>query len=866
MVEIMSEPSSEVAQLQQNLIAFEVAKDRYQAIMDTADHIIIGLNADHTIFEWNKSAERFHGWPKEEALGKNYLEQFVLEEMQEKVAFEVNKVLEGLPSERFENPIITRQGIRIILWNMTRLVGADNQPYSIMAIGQDITTYKQAEKEARQSAAKYHEFLVAEQRRLRDLALLDRVRSALARELDLRKLFHIVVEGMAETFGYTLASLYLLEGDKLILQHQIGYDAVTREINIADGVHGKVVHTGQPILLENVNNYPAFWGDKAEVVSRISVPLFDQNVVVGTLNVESVEGVELTEADLALVMALSQHVSIAIERARLYTEVSRSEERFRIMFESAPIGLAITQIDGRFLQVNPAFCRVLGYSPTEILNMNVADISYAEDMALDRELHTELLQGKRDNYEMEKRYIAKDGRVLHTILQATQVKTADGHPLYTIGQIVDISERIQIEKDEREQRQLAETLSRIGLALSETLDLPSLLNMICRESVNLLQVHTALIWLVEGDEMVGFAAHGFGREKFIGLRRHKSDEASLAVRIVQNNRSEYVNNAQQSEQLDIKILQKYKCQAVLGVPLAKGSEVIGVLMIVDNQHPERFDTSDLKTALVLASHAAVAIENARLYHDLEKRVAERTYDLQTAIEELKKLDKLKTKLIDDISHELRTPTSNVLLYLDLLERGAEEKQARYQQVLRSEINRLAKLVEGIVRLSDVDMLRSEALFTAVDFSYLVKRAVESFQERAHEKGINLSLDVEDDLPRILGDQKQVDETLRHVLTNAINYTPYGQISIHAFQHQTDDEAVVCVEIRDTGMGIAQEDVPYIFERFYRGHGVSQLTFPGAGLGLFIAQEIVELHGGQLTVSSQVNEGSTFRIYLPIASS
>lgn len=427
-----------------------------------------------------------------------------------------------------------------------------------------------------------------------------------------------------------------------------------------------------------------------------------------------------------------------------------------------------------------------------------------------------------------------------------------------LGQLGDISERIQAEITEREQRVLAETLSRVGLALSETLDLPALLNMICRESVNLFQVNSAFVWLVEGDEMVGFAGHGYGREMFLGLRRPLSDQVTLAARIIRQNRPNYINDALHADNVEMALMEQYGCQAILGVPLAKGGEVIGALMILDRQRPFRFAESDLKTATVLGSFAAVAIENARLYNDLETRVAERTYELQTAYEELKKLDRLRTKLIDDISHELRTPTSNVMLYLDLLERGPLENQSRYLNVLRAEMTRLSRLVEGIIALSEVDLLRSRARFSAVNLNQLVEQMVTSFEKQVRDKGLELIVELDNDLQTVWGDEKQLAEALRHLMTNAVNYTQAGHIHIRTFA-----QINMCVEIADTGIGMEPEDLPHIFDRFYRGKGVSQLTFPGAGLGLFMVKEIITLHGGQVTVRSQLNEGSTFCICLPV---
>jgi signal transduction histidine kinase/HAMP domain-containing protein len=188
---------------------------------------------------------------------------------------------------------------------------------------------QQAEDALRGSEQRYRALCATAQRQAQELLLLDQVRTALARELDLPAVIRTVVEGIAQTFGYTQVSLYLLEGDLLRLQHQVGYERVIAQIPITQGVSGRVARTGQPVLLEDVRADPTFLGAIEGIVSEVCVPLCDQSRVVGTLNVESTHGVTLTEADLRLMTALSEHIGIAIGRARLYAEVRESAESLR---------------------------------------------------------------------------------------------------------------------------------------------------------------------------------------------------------------------------------------------------------------------------------------------------------------------------------------------------------------------------------------------------------------------------------------------------------------------------------------------------------------------------------------------------------
>jgi diguanylate cyclase (GGDEF)-like protein/PAS domain S-box-containing protein len=164
-------------------------------------------------------------------------------------------------------------------------------------------------------------------RQSKELRLLHEVRTAIAGELDMNRIVHRTVEAVVETFGYTLVSLYLREGNLLILQHQVGYDQVIPTIPITSGVSGRVVRTGKPVFLEDVHNDPSFLGAQEGIVSEVAVPIMDDGRVAGILNIESRYGVKLAEADLRLMIALSEQIGIALSRARLYESLTRNNER-----------------------------------------------------------------------------------------------------------------------------------------------------------------------------------------------------------------------------------------------------------------------------------------------------------------------------------------------------------------------------------------------------------------------------------------------------------------------------------------------------------------------------------------------------------
>ncbi|HSD84054.1 MAG TPA: PAS domain S-box protein, partial [Anaerolineae bacterium] len=246
---------------------------------------------------------------------------------------------------------------------------------------------------------------------------------------------------------------------------------------------------------------------------------------------------------------------------------------------------------------------------------------------------------------------------------------------------------------------------------------------------------------------------------------------------------------------------------------------------------------------------------------LEQRVLERTQELAAANARLTELDRLKSKFVSDVSHELRTPIANLKLYIDLLERGKPEKYSHYVTVLQQQVRRVAALVDDILDLSRLERRKEQGVsYEAVALNDVIKQVVLAHQPRAEANGLRLTFEPTPDLPPVLGDANQLAQVVTNLVANALSYTTAGYVQVST---QLRNERV-CLCVEDSGSGIPAEDLPHIFERFYRGQLVLKNDIPGTGLGLAIVKEIVDLHQGQLEVDSRLGEGTIFRAWLPMA--
>jgi PAS domain S-box-containing protein len=303
----------------------------------------------------------------------------------------------------------------------------------------------------------------------------------------------------------------------------------------------------------------------------------------------------------------------------------------------------------------------------------------------------------------------------------------------------------------------------------------------------------------------------------------------------------------------------------IDAPLIVLGRQIGLLSVAATQW-NAFQGEMVDVAREVADVLAVAIQNAHLLEraqrqtrELEQRVIERTRELAAANERLTELDRLKSKFVSDVSHELRTPIANLKLHVELLEHGRPDKRAHYQAVVRQQARRLSQLVDDILNLSRLDMVSERATLGLVDLNFVVEQIVAAHQPRAEAAKLTLSFDPQPGLPPVRGEVNQLAQVVTNLVMNAVNYTPQGLVRVTTLRQ--GDEA--CLQIEDSGIGIDPADLPNIFDRFYRGRGSQRSETPGTGLGLAIVKEIIDLHNGRIEVNSQMRQGTTFKVWLPL---
>jgi len=232
------------------------------------------------------------------------------------------------------------------------------------------------------------------------------------------------------------------------------------------------------------------------------------------------------------------------------------------------------------------------------------------------------------------------------------------------------------------------------------------------------------------------------------------------------------------------------------------------------------------------------------------------------ITHLREIDRLKSEFIATASHELRTPLTSVQMGVHLLLEGAlgelTDSQNEVLQACRQDCERLDKLMRDLLDLSKIEAGESQPQLATVSARDLLNTAVKELRAQVETKGLKLSVDAPVTLPRVMVDRLQIERVVSNLVINALRHTKQGEIKISAEQRDN----YVAISIQDTGSGIPSEYLPHIFDKFVQ---VPDAPTGGAGLGLTISKSIVEAHGGQISVQSQVGRGTTFTFTLPLAS-
>jgi signal transduction histidine kinase/signal transduction protein with GAF and PtsI domain len=639
----------------------------------------------------------------------------------------------------------------------------------------------------------------------------------------------------------------------------------------------------------------------------LAVPLLKHGAVIGGVVIYRREVRPFGEAQIRLLSTFADQAVIAIENVRLFNETKEALEQqtaisevLRVISNSPadvqPVLDAVAEraaricdaIDAQvFLREGDHMKHVARFGPMAI-GVDMGDVRpltrdwVAGQAVLEgKAIHIEdLLAVPREEYPLSHALRDRAGhRTLLSVplmrerrgLGAISLRRMEVRP-FTEKQITLVktfadqaaiaieNARLFNETKEALEQQTA-TSEILRIISSSPSELTPVFAAILAKATSLCEAAYGILWLREGDAFTMAALHGAlpADQWRTGMVVRPSPDVPLA-RVVQTRKSVHIVDMRDDDgyrsgaPLPVAAVEVAGMRTLLLVPMLKDSEVVGQVAIYRTE-VRAFTERQIGLIEHFADQAVIAIENVRLFREIQ----EKSTQLEIA-------NKHKSEFLANMSHELRTPLNAIIGFSEVLSERmfgeVNEKQAEYLKDIHESGRHLLSLINDILDLSKIEAGRMELELSSFHLPTALSNAMTLVRERAQRHGIQLGLEIEEQLGEVNADERKFKQIMLNLLSNAVKFTPDGgKVDVSARRANGAVEVAVC----DTGIGIAPEDQALVFEEFRQVGRDGTRKAEGTGLGLALTKRFVELHGGAIRLDSTPGRGSTFSFTLPLHS-
>ncbi len=643
-----------------------------------------------------------------------------------------------------------------------------------------------------------------------------------------------------------------------------------------------------------------------ETQSEMAIPLISRGDVIGAMTIQSEIANAFTKEEISVFQTMAEQIANALQNANLYNQTEQNAKELTVLNEMSQelsrqlqtdeIIQTIYRFTSQLMTTSYFFVGLYDKDNQEVrfpLVIKNNQRSQLPAMKNREGLTQHVIDTKKSlliNGEKELRDFIKETGLEHIVVGKSAsswlgvpmmvgekmlgvISVQSTNPLTKFNQhhrellravarqaAISLQNAELFEQTERQYQNIA-TIQETTSDLNAALTLDGVVNTLLAHLASSVPIDIANIFLRENDSLNRIGIYPSSAKRAATLRKKLPlSKFPLSQKVIQTQNTLVLSADEQDIQAHA--LESFEDKNIaynVIIPIPGATTALGIISLSRCRPADNFSDEEISLMETLVNQAAVAIQNARLYE--EQR--------ETA-EQLRELDKLKSQFMANMSHELRTPLNSIIGFSRVIMKGIDgpvtEQQSQDLGAIYNAGQHLLDMINDILDISKFEAGKMELSFEDIDLSQVIESVLSTGRGLVKDKPIKLITSIPEDLPTVHGDPTRIRQILLNLVSNAAKFTDEGSITIKAEQQQNaQGKPEILISTIDTGIGIAPEDQTGLFEPFTQVDGSPTRKTGGTGLGLSITRLLIELHGGEIGVESEIDQGSNFYFTLPLTS-